>query len=363
MVSTIEAAKCDWNVFIEMESDCKRLLPLKVRLIYNAVLFSRERMEEILVQLDDVAFQIASQPNMTYHDLNIRTERSAAFLPNPRAQLPNQFNGSAFLHFHQQALKNPEAPCVVETDKTYTYKEIDAASSKVAHFLIKEGIEKEDIVALYAHRSSAMVVAVMGILKAGATLTVVDPAYPPARQNIYLSVAKPRGIITLKAAVEPPQDVEDYIAKELDLKCRLDKLTTNADIDALSSCPPEYPGVEVSGDDVATLSFTSGSTGIPKGVRGRHISLTHFYPWMSEELALDPRTDSPCSPESPTTPSNETSSPLCSSVPPCTSPSPPTSEPLGGCLSGWGRQVVQSPILPLLWGSCLLLMRMRRCLL
>jgi len=85
--------------------------------------------------------------------------------------------------------------------------------------------------------------------------------------------------------------VQAYIDAELQLRCQLDGLAMTAaeeggDLGELAQHSTAPCGVTVGPDDIGTLSFTSGSTGIPKAVRGRHISLTHFYPWMAEEFGI-----------------------------------------------------------------------------
>jgi L-aminoadipate-semialdehyde dehydrogenase len=151
---------------------------------------------------------------------------------------------------------------------------------------------------MYAYRGVDLVIGVMGILKCGATFNVLDPAYPPERQNIYLSVAKPAAILNLKRAGELLPPVREYIQNELDIKCELSGLELLDDGTLVHEenneqkpllLTNEDVNVEVGPDSVATLSFTSGSTGIPKGVRGRHYSLTHFYPWMAEKFGLSER--------------------------------------------------------------------------
>jgi L-2-aminoadipate reductase len=62
---------------------------------------------------------------------------------------------------------------------------------------------------IYSHRGVDLVVAVMGILKADATFSVLDPAYPPNRQNVHLEVAKPKGLVVIAKATHEAGEVSE----------------------------------------------------------------------------------------------------------------------------------------------------------
>lgn len=125
---------------------------------------------------------------------------------------------------------------------------------------------------IYSSRGVDLMVCVMGVLKAGATFSVIDPAYPPARQTVYLGVAKPRGLIVIRSAGQLDQFVEDYIKDELDIVSRIDSIAiqengaieggnVNESGDVLAAyehLKDTRSGVVVGPDSNPTLSFTSG---------------------------------------------------------------------------------------------------------
>ena len=127
-----------------------------------------------------------------------------------------------------------------------------------------------------------------------------DPAYPASRQTIYLQVAQPRGLIVLRGAGTISPTVRKFLSTELRIRVEVPalELATTGDIlggsiggsDILSpqiSLADIDPDIVLGPDSIGTLSFTSGSTGMPKGVKGRHYSLTHFFPWMGERFKLN----------------------------------------------------------------------------
>ncbi|KAI8843067.1 hypothetical protein BC829DRAFT_425943 [Chytridium lagenaria] len=303
--ATTTSSTCDLTILITQSTTLRRLLPIDIQVLYNSVLFSSSRILDMLDQLETV-IDIASR----FPDRSVGQD-----FPDPTADLAwDGFQGAITDIFSRNAKAHPERVCVVEntpsgvpgdlsTLRTFSYDQIHRASNLLAHHLVKSGIQREDVVVLYSYRGVDLVVAVMGVLKAGATFSVIDPAYPPNRQVIYLSVAQPRGLVVLGKAGTLHDEVTTYIKEKLSIQCFVPELEilddgtlrggvpegkTEGDVlDHVRSFSGEDVGVVIGPDSIGTLSFTSGSTGIPKGVRGRHFSLTHFYPWMKTEFGLN----------------------------------------------------------------------------
>ncbi|KAI0122333.1 large subunit of L-aminoadipate-semialdehyde dehydrogenase [Daldinia grandis] len=231
-------------------------------------------------------------------------------LPDPTIDLDwSGYVGSIHERFQASAEKYPERTCVLETkssthpERRFTYRQIYEASNTLARYLHNAGITNGDVVMIWAHRSVDLVIALMGTLASGATMTVLDPAYPPARQKIYLEVSQPRALIKIGRATDengPLADlVQGYIDQELQLKAQVPELRLLDDgtlsggqvdsqdiFEPLKSLASSPPDAIVGPDSNPTLSFTSGSEGRPKGVLGRHYSLTRYFGWMAERFNL-----------------------------------------------------------------------------
>nr|WP_236432391.1 non-ribosomal peptide synthetase [Pseudomonas syringae] len=192
-----------------------------------------------------------------------------------RRQVLESFNDTAaaypaekLLHqlFEEQAAQQPDALAVVDETASLTYGELNARANRLAHYLIGLGIQPDDRVAICAQRSLEMVVGLLGILKAGGAYVPLDPGYPPERLRYMLEDSAPVAVLVQEALQEclPAVNVPQVVMDSVDLSSGTGGLPCgNPDLDApgLASGMPAY------------VMYTSGSSGVPKGVLIEHRSV------------------------------------------------------------------------------------------
>eukprot|EP00004_Rigifila_ramosa_P024509 TRINITY_DN7128_c0_g1_i1.p1 TRINITY_DN7128_c0_g1~~TRINITY_DN7128_c0_g1_i1.p1 ORF type:complete len:1995 (+),score=422.61 TRINITY_DN7128_c0_g1_i1:669-5987(+) len=268
---------------------------LRFSLHYNVELFSLERIQENIRQFELLLTQAVQDPHRGALSYTMVTEHARSILPDPHAPLDGTFFGPIYRHFSRQARERPDRPAIIHEGHVVTYRVLDELTNQLANRLVAAGIKPEDIIGLYGHRSPAVVWAIMGILKAGAGYTMMDPAYPFTRIQACVEIANIKGWIEIGAAVPPPPELRAFLDSlnlffQISLpafeRAPLDPTVAEAVADVVQNFPATDPDIDVEAHFTTVVTFTSGSTGQPKGVMGRHGSLTHFYPWMAQQFGI-----------------------------------------------------------------------------
>jgi nonribosomal peptide synthetase DhbF len=168
--------------------------------------------------------------------------------------------------FESQVQQAPDAIAVKFQGEALTYGQLDAASNRLAHHLIKLGVGPEVLVALCLERSLDMVMAILAILKAGGAYVPLDPAGPSER--IQFMRADSGSLFILSTCVTANKLVQSDSSQMI---C-LDDSDVQRDINANSPKSPtdQDRAGPLSAQNLAYLIYTSGSTGIPKGVAITH---------------------------------------------------------------------------------------------
>ncbi|WP_257230880.1 non-ribosomal peptide synthetase [Streptomyces sp. UH6] len=227
---------------------------------YATDLFDRSTVEALVRRWTLLLKAVTADPEQAIGDIDLlgaderhrlletdnATARDVAAVPLPQA-------------FAARVAATPDAVALVGDGRELTYRQLDAWANRFAHALIARGVGPERVVAVALPRSVESVVAVLGVLKAGAAYLPVDPAYPPSRIAFMLEDAAPAVVVDDPAVVAEA-----------------------------SGEPDTDPGVVVDVRHPAYVIYTSGSTGRPKGVVVGHGGVASLVAAQVERFAIEP---------------------------------------------------------------------------
>ena len=180
--------------------------------------------------------------------------------------------------FASQVERTPDAIAIVAHDRAFTYRELGDKSDRVAAHLQKLGIVRDTPVGVYVHRSTDLIVAVLGVLKSGGAYLPLDPAYPAERLR-YMIQDSETPVVLASAALAPRVPAGRVTVVTLDVAARATA--------ALDGSRPSPQGPKAT--SLAYVIYTSGSTGTPKGVMVEHRNVLSFFAAMDRVLGTSPK--------------------------------------------------------------------------
>lgn len=222
---------------------------------YDNVLFKEVTMSNFASCIAWTAENLAAFTEKKIGDIAILTREQQQMIRGFQKELVPVRVPSLPAMFEERVRETPDAMALIACDQEYTYRQLNARANALAHSLLMRGVKRGDRIAFMLPRDSRILVAMLGIMKAGGCYIPVDPDYPDERIAHILEDSGAAFILTDEA-----RQVENGVV--------MDALLENDQTENLN--------LNIKGDDLCYIIYTSGSTGKPKGVVLTHRGIVNY---------------------------------------------------------------------------------------
>lgn len=181
---------------------------------------------------------------------------------------------------NNRSITDPISPAIVyaplgKIETVINYKLLNNIVSNLGKYINYLNNAPEKKIVIFGNRTPSIVIAIFGTFRSDSAYSIIDTCHPIDRIKVYLDVLKPDICITCEYIV--PEEIKKYFSHIITIPENVNSINNSSNMYKSNRKP----------DNTAVYTFTSGSTGIPKCVMGRHSSIVTFYPKVGELLSLD----------------------------------------------------------------------------
>src|SRR5215204_1270583 len=250
---------------------------LQCNVEYNTDLYKEETIVRMTDHFRQLLSSIVQSPESKVGSLSILTKKeSADILSLTKSKIDYPKAKTIVSLFEEQVIKTPDDIAVVFEQQALTYRNLNERANQIAHYLKNRGITEDSLVPLCIERSAAMIIGMLGILKAGAAYVPVEPDFPEERKSFVIEDTNATMIVSSMES-----------SSTLPSRGSLQVVEVDDQFSGLNTQPTDNPRTELLPTHLAYVIYTSGSTGKPKGVMIEHESLVDYVFGLKQALQID----------------------------------------------------------------------------
>ncbi len=266
----VDTGTTKYDLYLKLDDQGDEML---VRIHYSTDLFERHTIGRMALHWKSLLKDGLAYPDRRLSEAELLTTRERRSHLRS-CQGPTYQHPKVGIHelFQQQVEHTPDAIAVTSRAGDLSYRDLNNRANQLAQLLLRHGVRQEDRVGVCVDRGLHMVVALLGILKAGAAYVPLDSRLPDERLKFLLGDSKPVLVITDNRSSRREFGLTAVVLDE--------------SFESVKKETSTNPQISIAPNNLAYLIYTSGSTGTPKGVAVEHGSVVNLLTSMQHELGI-----------------------------------------------------------------------------